>query len=381
MPWRMPSPRLSVPKTAHIWAEALRQDNLTRSDLTLVRVHRPRMRQAMNYRKLLVTVFVVGLLGADSAAQIQGPRLKLSETVWDFGTRDQGEKDRKIVYLENTGDAVLVIKKVTTSCGCVEPVLESGTQIGPGHREPLVLNLDTNKGEGEIAKVITVESSDPRQPKAMISIRGTILPIWSLDVHTLNFGEVKNGDHVTKTVRMKVRKGFDVKLKDVQFMPSDKIACTRRPFKAKNGDYGWDLEISLVGKMETGGFEGIVLVSTDFEARPQRGFRVTADIVSSTRVTPSRLSFGILKPGQKKTITVRVQKMLGGGLRIVDTVAKDSHVVCETTEVDPGKVYSVAVTLTAGAASGDIRGQIEIGLDEPGWRLVKLPYYAKVVKP
>ncbi len=335
----------------------------------------------MTHRILLVTAILVGLFGGVSAAQIKGPRLKLSATVWNIGTRDQGEKDRKIVYLENTGDAILVVKKVTTSCGCVEPVLEPGTQIGPGHREPLVLNLDTNKGEGEIAKVITVESSDPRQPKAMISIRGTIVPIWSLDVHTLNFGEVKNGDHVSKVVRMKVRKGFDVKLKDVQFMPADKIACKKEPFTEKNGDYGWDLEISLVGKMETGGFEGIVIVSTDFTARPQRGFRVTADIVSSTRVAPSRLAFGILKPGQKKTISVRVEKTLGHGLRLVDVVAKDAHLASKTTEVEPGKIYRIDVTLTAGAEPGVLRGEIEIGLDEPGWRLVKLPYYAKVVKP
>ena len=335
----------------------------------------------MTHRILLVAAILIGLLAGTSSAQVKGPRLKLSTTVWDFGTRDQGEKDRKIVYLENTGDAILVIKKVSTSGGCVEPVMEPGTEIGPGHREPLVLNLDTNKGEGKIAKVITVESSDPRQPKSMISIRGTILPIWSLDVHTLNFGQVKNGDHATKVVRMKVRKGFDVKLKDVQFMPSDKIACVKKPFKEKNGDYGWDLEISLIGKMETGGFEGIVLVSTDYAARPQRGFRVTADIVSSTRVAPGRLAFGLLKPGQKKTISVRLEKTLGHGLRVVDVVVKDSHLTCKTAEVEAGKIYRVDVTLTAGGKPGDIRGEIEIGLDEPGWRLVKLPYYAKVVKP
>ncbi|MCA9321873.1 MAG: DUF1573 domain-containing protein [Planctomycetes bacterium] len=327
-------------------------------------------------RVLITGLFLV--LNAMSAAGQWRPRIEASAPGWDFGVRNQGGKDTHSIALKNVGKAELVIKKVSTTCGCVQPSLPENTRIAAGESATLMLELDTNRGEGEIKKFVIVESNDPIQPKLMLEMTGTIHPAWCFDGHTLHFGPVPNGQPTSKTMRLRVRADCEVAIKQILAHPEDRLKVTPKPYRLENGEHGWDLEVALVGKMEAGYFEGVVFVTTDYEERSSRGFRVGAEITSSSQVTPQRLAFGILEPGATKTIALELRKAHGDGLRVADVVCKDERITSKVTPIEDGVAYRIDVTLTAREGDEDLRGQIEIGIDEPGWVVHKIDYYAKV---
>ncbi len=47
-------------------------------------------------------------------------KIQTEETSWDFGTFPKNQRQEKTFLIKNTGDRMLVIQKVVTSCGCVK---------------------------------------------------------------------------------------------------------------------------------------------------------------------------------------------------------------------------------------------------------------------
>jgi hypothetical protein len=177
---------------------------------------------------------------------------------------------------------------------------------------------------------------------------------------------------------MLVRKGFDVELKQIHVHPDDRIKATPTRFDEPNGDYGWDVEVELVGRMETGYFEGIIMMESSYAGYPRRGLRVQADVTSSSSLSPQNLPFGIVKAKEPKTLKAVIEKTLGTGLTVAGFAAKDPQVAVTVATLVEGKRYELTVTLTPDGSAKDIRGTIEISLDEPGWVVLELPYSARL---
>ena len=83
------------------------------------------MRNAAVISAILFSLFIVA--GHAEA----GPRLVVEEPVYDYGTIPQGDKVDHIFHLTNSGDAVLEIHKVKTTCGCTV-ARDYPREIAPG---------------------------------------------------------------------------------------------------------------------------------------------------------------------------------------------------------------------------------------------------------
>ena len=138
-----------------------------------------------------MTRFVLALLLCAASGLAQAPRIQFSETAWDFGTRDQGSPgETKIVKVENVGVRELRITELDVTCGCVQPHFRGhkpkyfkGAQkldiaLAPGASIDLILDLHTERGEGEIKKFVTVKSNDPTQRVVNLPMTGTLKPRW-----------------------------------------------------------------------------------------------------------------------------------------------------------------------------------------------------------
>ena len=326
---------------------------------------------------LLINAFALAVV-VGGVTPAQAPRIEASADGWNFGVRDQGEKDKKIVEIRNAGARPLVIRKVQTTCGCVAPSMEIKTILG-GESADLVLDLDTNKGEGEIKKFIILETNDPIMPKLSLEMTGTINPIWKLSTFNLNFGKCKNGAQAKKTIRVLVRKGWKVGLESVVAFPKEKFALEPKPFKNEDGSYGWDVVITLQDKIENGFFEGAVFVTTDYKDYARRGARIMGEIESTTSWSPRRLALGRLEAGKAKTVKVTVHKQQGQGLGIIEVLCKDPQVSSKVIEKEPGKLYEIEITFTPAADSKAIRGTVEINCDEPGFLVLPVEFSGRVV--
>ena len=102
-----------------------------------------------------------------------GPRLKLSQDSWNFGTARHLEHLETTVQLSNIGNAELQISNVSSSCGCTAAQPEK-RRLLPGESTPLKITFNTRGKQGSTTANVTIESNDKSEPKKIFRVEGEV---------------------------------------------------------------------------------------------------------------------------------------------------------------------------------------------------------------
>lgn len=121
--------------------------------------------------KKIVLVLFVGLLGFSLTAQEKVAKIEFKTETIDYGIIEKGSDGVRVFEFTNTGDAPLIISKVSSSCGCTIPKKPDGP-ILPGQTGEIQVKYDTNR-VNPIRKAITV-ISNADTPTKILKITGEV---------------------------------------------------------------------------------------------------------------------------------------------------------------------------------------------------------------
>lgn len=121
-------------------------------------------------KKILLVLFV-GLMGMSMTAQDAAAKIEFKTETVDYGEIAKGADGIRVFEFTNTGDAPLIISKVSSSCGCTIPK-KPEDPILPGKTGEIQVKYDTNR-VGPIRKAITV-ISNADTPTKVLKIKGEI---------------------------------------------------------------------------------------------------------------------------------------------------------------------------------------------------------------
>jgi len=155
-------------------------------------------------KKLLsLAIFIMLIFSVSLSAEAI---LEFKETTVDFGEAESGKVIDVKFEFTNKGDELLIIKNVSTSCGCTAAKLEK-REYKPGEKGIIPVKFFTQGYSGKVVKTVTVSSNDKEKIYSRLKVQG-ILKLTNfaqaeLDVNKLDFGDVKLGETYTKTLKMK----------------------------------------------------------------------------------------------------------------------------------------------------------------------------------
>lgn len=121
--------------------------------------------------KKIVLVLFIGLLGISLNAQEKTAKISFKTDTVDYGEIQKGSDGVRVFEFTNTGDAPLIISKVSSSCGCTIPE-KPKDPILPGKVGKIKVKYDTNR-VGAIRKAITV-ISNADTPTTVLKIKGEV---------------------------------------------------------------------------------------------------------------------------------------------------------------------------------------------------------------
>lgn len=121
--------------------------------------------------KKLMTILFIGLISFSINAQDKVAKIEFKQTTIDYGTIEKGANGIRTFEFTNTGDAPLIISKVSSSCGCTVPKKPEGP-IMPGKTGEIEVKYDTNRVM-PIRKTITVVSNADT-PTVALKIKGKV---------------------------------------------------------------------------------------------------------------------------------------------------------------------------------------------------------------
>ena len=119
-----------------------------------------------------MTLLFVGLISLTVNAQEKVAKIEFKETTIDYGTIEKGANGLRTFEFTNTGDAPLIISKVSSSCGCTVPK-KPEKPIMPGEKGEIEVKYDTNRVM-PIRKTITV-LSNADTPTVSLKIKGNVI--------------------------------------------------------------------------------------------------------------------------------------------------------------------------------------------------------------
>src|SRR5690606_6414363 len=122
--------------------------------------------------KNLIAILFVGMLSISAFAQEKVAKIEFKTDVIDYGTIEKGSDGVRVFEFTNTGNAPLIISKVSSTCGCTVPSKPDGP-ILPGETGKISVKYDTNR-VNPIRKTMTV-LSNADTPTVALKIKGEVI--------------------------------------------------------------------------------------------------------------------------------------------------------------------------------------------------------------
>lgn len=245
----------------------------------------PSRKKAMS---MLIILFSSCLFSAALFPAAEGPKIKFNEELWDFGKTKEGKVLSHIFVLKNTGDAPLLIKRVTTSCGCAA-ALVSDKEVLPGREGEIKVTLNTRGYSGEISKFIQVESNDSAQPQIQLTVSAAIdvppRPKIELDSYSLDLGLILESEEIQ--VRTKVKNKGELELevelnhREASFFNGGKKISS--PLKIAAGKEE-EIEIKIPARKGAGLIREYILMKSNDPMRPNLSLYLSGYIITKKQL-------------------------------------------------------------------------------------------------
>ena len=128
----------------------------------------------MKYTFISLLFFIITI--NTSSLYAQHSNIIFEKYTHDFGSIVESQEEYTYKFkFKNTGDDLLNIIDVKTSCGCTSPQYPK-TAIAPGDSSFLIVNYDSYQRPGSFRKSITILTNNPDKPKTVIFIKGNVIP-------------------------------------------------------------------------------------------------------------------------------------------------------------------------------------------------------------
>ncbi len=179
-------------------------------------------------KRLFIVIFAVMLafalltIGQNTTLKAQAgksnAKIQFESTTVEFGEKESGEIATVQFKFKNVGKDVLVIKNISSSCGCTVPQLDK-KEYQPGESGVLPVQFNTRGYNGKVVKTITVNSNDSENGMIQLNIAGTVnmkdFAVMELDSDKLDFGDLVKGKKYSKKVTIRNTGTIELKIIEV----------------------------------------------------------------------------------------------------------------------------------------------------------------------
>lgn len=222
---------------------------------------------------ILITIFISLAVFSLNAAS----KMAFKETTLDFGEIDSGKVVDLNFEFENAGDSVLIIKNISTSCGCTATKLEK-KEYQPGEKGSIPVKFNSRGLQGKISKYVTVTTNDKENIYSRLQITGKVtlknFAAIELSPDKIDFEKVNLGKEYSRKIEIKNTGTIDLRVIEVTHSPE--IVMEFPDKTVKPGD---KLTVNITFKpMQQGRFTAFLKIRTNAYRQRLMITRLSAEI-------------------------------------------------------------------------------------------------------
>jgi Protein of unknown function (DUF1573) len=313
------------------------------------------------------------------------PFIEFEEEIHDAGDIWEGEKASHTFSFKNTGDAVLLIKKVKTSCGCTAAVISS-KEIESGKTGEIKATFNTKRFRGKQSKTIYVSSNDPKHPTVQLKLQATVKSAASFKPRNIQFGEVTRGEKISRIIEL-TPEVETIKITELTAAPdvftarileAEKVNPDEKIDDSKNRPIR--IEVSVSPDAPIGRHNGNLTVKIDHPRISTLSARLYLRVVGQVKFSPRMLFFDENAQKNRGAKKIRITGSKGPDLEIVGVNSTSPQFQAETVIIKAGKEFDVEIRMAENVEPGRYQGEIVIKTNDPDQKEIKIPVRSNIRK-
>lgn len=314
-------------------------------------------------------------IAQDTAAPAGGaPAIVFDENAHDFGDQPQNAALKHTFTFKNTGDAILKIEKVRTTCGCTA-ALASEKEIPPGGSGKIDVTFKVGSRGGKKQKAVKVYTNDPSSPMVKLDVIATVKVLLGVTPARLSFGQIEQGTTVTKYVSLT---GDDRETCHVLSARSRNAALTAEVTpEGYGGDPHRVIKITLTPDMNIGRFRERITVTTDHPTVKKITIYAYGEVLGNIRVQPNYLSFGMLKPDTAVEKTIRLTATGDSPFSVTGVRSTVPEVSVESKAITPNKAYEITARVDNSFSKPLLKGSVIIETDSKDQGKIEVRFFGR----
>jgi hypothetical protein len=250
--------------------------------------------------RYLTIALVLGLLPGSSQAQ---PRLELEPEHLAFGVLQENETREAQVTIRNTGDQVLRISEVKSTCFCTVPSL-AVQEVPPGGSAVMDVLFNSMSFQGPQIKFIKITTNDPRHGLVDYLVTADIkVPLYMEPNQTLlSFSTLRAGETSSQTYTFRSGEVASLEIQP-RTWPQNWLDIAIQP----GGDpQTAQVVFTVRPDGPVGRYRDTVRLETNVPAVPTVNLEVDIRLVADLVLGMERVNLGVVQPGRPLQTRVRV---------------------------------------------------------------------------
>jgi len=333
----------------------------------------------------LILVSLVLLSGSSSTFAQGTPQAGVKEPIHDFGALNRGDRVSTSFVIENTGDAELVLDRVSSNCACL--VTEYEQRIPPGGSGKVEAELDTLIVQGPIAAFINVGTNDPENPQLKLTVKATVENAIAVEPGYFEYSTVQgfrgraaigqllwspDGTPFTIT-RIETPYSFlSATYRDAT--PQERQRAGEQA--AGDGPFYW-VEAVLANDAPVGPLAGFLKVYVDHPKQSVVPLPISGFTRPVFAVTPAKANFGTIPMGDEPLKQEFFVKNFATETIPITKVDSDvAGLGVEIREEEAGRTWVMTLTIPADMPKGSFAGMLNIHTASDRAPVVSVPVSA-----
>ncbi len=323
--------------------------------------------------------------GAKSgAAADKAPKLTIVSPVKDFGTVPKGDKLDWAFEIKNEGTADLEIISARPACGCT--VADFDKVIKPGKTGKVSAHVDTASFAGPIAKGITLETNDPANPTAQVTIHAVVKPY--VEAHPAGFVRYNllQGDAESQSITLYSEEQEPFEIVKIE-TPGDWVKVDYKKVEdpslivatvGRAGQNQYRLNITVGGpETRIGPLADRIHIVTNSKHQPDYWLSVSGVVRPTFRVEPTGVNFGEVAPNDSaatRSVILRTNNLKSPENFQVSKVESSMPNVKAGVKPTSNKgEFEVTLQVDKNAKAGDVTGDVKIYTNDKVTPVVTVP--------
>jgi len=271
-----------------------------------------------------------------------GPKIVFQTPIHDFGRVKSGDPVKYTYIFTNIGNQVLDISNVHPQCGCTTAG-DFSHKVEPGQTGEIPIQFNTVNYGSQVIKTITVASNDKSQPVVVLQLKGTVWkPIELTPPYTI-MNILPDTPNPKAVVRILTNMDQPLDLSD----PVSSNPAFTASLKTDTPGKEYHLTLTPVPPLSPGTIQGKVTLKTSITNPPTVDVPFWANVQSPVMVLPAQIMIPAILT-TKVTPSVTIQNNSTNALVLSDPEVSVPGAEVHIRELQPGRIFSVQVTLPAG---------------------------------